>query len=53
MALPVVHDSILRLSALVNDFDQLAEIDLNPFLLAPEPRNCRIVDARIRLAERE
>jgi acetyl coenzyme A synthetase (ADP forming)-like protein len=51
VALPVVHDSILRLSALVNDFDQLAEIDLNPFLLAPEPENCRIVDARIRLAE--
>ncbi len=51
VALPVVHDALLRMSALVSDFPQLAEIDLNPFLLSPDPADCRIVDVRVRLAE--
>ena len=32
------------------DLAQLAEVDLNPFLLSPEPTDCRIVDVRVRLA---
>jgi acetyl coenzyme A synthetase (ADP forming)-like protein len=51
VALPVVHDALLRLSALVTDLDRLAEIDLNPFLLGPTEQDCCIVDARIRVRE--
>ncbi len=49
VALPIVHDALLRLSALAADFESLAEIDLNPFLLAPDTAACTIVDARIRV----
>lgn len=49
VVLPVVHDALLRLSALVADFPQVAEIDLNPVLLSPNPEDCRIVDVRIRM----
>ena len=49
VALDVVHDALLRLSTLVSDFPQIAEIDLNPFLLYPQANDCCIVDARIRM----
>jgi acetyltransferase len=49
VAMPVAHEALLRLSAMVTDFDSIAEIDLNPFLLAPDPTGCKIVDARIRV----
>ena len=49
VALPVIHDALLRLSAMITDFDCFAEIDLNPFLLGPDAGECRIVDARIRI----
>jgi acetyltransferase len=49
VALEPVHDALLELSALVTDFPQIAEIDLNPFLLSARPEDCRIVDARIRM----
>jgi acetyl coenzyme A synthetase (ADP forming)-like protein len=51
VALPVIHDALLRLSAMITDLDRFAEIDLNPFLMAPEADACRIVDARIRIRE--
>ena len=51
VALPVLHDALLRLSALITDFDRLAEIDLNPFLLTPDADTCRIVDVRIRIRD--
>ena len=50
VAFPVLYDALLRLSALVTDFDEIVEIDLNPFLLGPKPADCCIVDARLRLA---
>jgi acetyltransferase len=50
VALEVVYDALLRLSALVSDFPQIAEVDLNPFLLLPSADECRIVDARFRIA---
>jgi acyl-CoA synthetase (NDP forming) len=49
VALSAAYDALLRLSALISDFDRLAEIDLNPFLLSADPLDCRILDARIRL----
>lgn len=49
VALTAVHEALLRLSALATDFDSVAEIDLNPFLLTPDASTCTIVDARVRL----
>jgi acetyl coenzyme A synthetase (ADP forming)-like protein len=49
VSLTTLYDALLRLSALVTDFEQIAEIDLNPFLLGPHPSDCRVVDVRIRL----
>jgi len=51
VALPVIHDTLVRLSAMITDLDRFAEIDLNPFLLGPDPHDCRIVDARIRIRD--
>jgi acetate---CoA ligase (ADP-forming) len=51
VALSVVHDALLRLSALVADHPEFAEIDLNPVLLTPDPGKCRIVDVRIRVKD--
>jgi acetyl coenzyme A synthetase (ADP forming)-like protein len=50
VALGAVHDALHRLSALITDFPQIWELDLNPFLLSPDPEECRIVDVRIRIA---
>ena len=36
---------------MVSDLESVAEIDLNPFLLSHDPESCRIVDARIRIAD--
>jgi acetyltransferase len=53
VALDFVAESLLRLSQLVSDFeDELAELDLNPFIVTEQRRNSFVVDARIRLAPR-
>ena len=47
--IPAIEDILLRISRLVEEIPQVAELDLNPvFALAPG-RGCRIVDARIRV----
>jgi acetyl coenzyme A synthetase (ADP forming)-like protein len=46
----VAEEAVLRLAQLVSDFDCIEEMDLNPFLLAPQRQNCRAVDVRIKLA---
>jgi acetyltransferase len=48
--LAALQDAILRLGALVADFDVLQEMDLNPILALEEGRGYRTVDARILLA---
>jgi acetyltransferase len=40
-----------RFSQLVEDFPQIEEIEVNPFLVFPEGGNFRAVDARVRLAD--
>ena len=45
-----LQDAILRLAALVADFDVIQEMDLNPVLTLEEGRGYRAVDARILLA---
>ncbi|MFH1754767.1 MAG: acetate--CoA ligase family protein, partial [Candidatus Latescibacterota bacterium] len=46
-------ESIQRLAQLVNDLRYVQELDINPFILAADRKNCKVVDARIRVAEEE
>jgi acyl-CoA synthetase (NDP forming) len=41
-------ETVLRVSALVEDLPQIAELDLNPILV--HPKGVTVVDARIRVA---
>jgi acyl-CoA synthetase (NDP forming) len=53
VALSRVEEGLLRLSQLVSDFeDELAELDLNPFIVTERPEDCFVVDARISLTPR-
>ncbi|UCD17131.1 MAG: acetate--CoA ligase family protein, partial [Candidatus Zixiibacteriota bacterium] len=45
--MPTLKESLLRLSQLVADFDQLSEIDINPFIAQSEKGKSKAVDARI------
>ncbi len=48
--LALVRESLLRLSQMVGDLeDDLAEMDINPFIVRSEGKRSWIVDARIRL----
>jgi acetyl coenzyme A synthetase (ADP forming)-like protein len=44
-----VEDLLLRLSAMIEDIPQLAELDFNPVKVMPQGRGYYIVDARIML----
>ncbi|MEJ2739853.1 MAG: acetate--CoA ligase family protein, partial [Dehalococcoidia bacterium] len=44
-----IQDLLLRLSAMVKDIPQIAELDFNPVKVLPEGEGYRIVDARIML----
>jgi acetate---CoA ligase (ADP-forming) len=44
--LATLKESLLRLSQLVTDFDELAEIDINPFMACPTKKKSKAVDAR-------
>ena len=46
-------EDILRLSQLVTDFPEIAEIDINPLLVKPKGEGTVALDARIRLASTE
>ena len=45
-----IHDVLLRVSRLVEEVPDIAELDLNPILVGPPGEGCRIADARIRVA---
>jgi acetyl coenzyme A synthetase (ADP forming)-like protein len=45
-----LQDVLLRVSQLVSDFPEIAEMDLNPFIAEPKGRPSVAVDARVRLA---
>jgi acyl-CoA synthetase (NDP forming) len=47
---PAIEDTLLRISRLVEEIPEIAELDLNPLFALPPGQGCRIVDARIRLA---
>jgi hypothetical protein len=44
--LPTIRETILRLSQLVTDFHCFTEIDINPFIVSADKKQCRAVDAR-------
>ncbi len=46
-----VEDLLLRVSRLVEELPEIAELDLNPIFVLPPGKGCMIVDARIRVAE--
>lgn len=43
----VAIDALQRLSQLAMDFDEIAEMDMNPFILSHDRKDCKVVDARI------
>lgn len=43
------QENLLRLSQLVTDFPELSEIDFNPFVLDSARKNCKILDARMKI----
>jgi acetyltransferase len=46
---PALYETLLRLSQLVGDFADLAEIDVNPFMAVNAAGGSKAVDARMRL----
>lgn len=48
-----IEDVIRRISQLALDVPAIAELDLNPFLVFPDPERCVAVDGRIALAPAE
>jgi acetyltransferase len=44
--------SILRLSAMVANHPEIAELDINPLIVYPEGEGCVVADARIILSRR-
>jgi len=40
-------DAVVTLSHLVTDFPNLRELDINPFILCPDPSKSRAIDARL------
>ncbi len=46
---PALRSLLFRVSALVEDMPQVAELDLNPVLIADEGKGCIVLDARIRM----
>jgi acetyltransferase len=49
--LKALAEVLQRFSQLVEDLPQVAEIEINPFLVLPEAKDFRAVDARVRLTD--
>jgi acyl-CoA synthetase (NDP forming) len=48
--LAAIEETLLRVSRLVEEIPEIAELDLNPLFALPPGQGCRIVDARIGVA---
>ena len=46
----IIYECLGRLSQLITDFHQIKEMDLNPFIVFPDPHQSRVVDARITIS---
>ncbi len=44
-----LKEVLLRFSTLIEDFPEIAEIEINPLMVGNEGRGCRAVDVRIRM----
>ncbi len=51
VAIDLAAEVLMRVSQLTVDLPQIAELDLNPFLLFADPDRCTAVDARIRVSQ--
>ena len=49
VALDVLRECLMRFSQMVMERDEILELDINPFILNPDPKDCAIVDVRIRV----
>jgi len=46
-----IKDCILRLSQMVSDHPEIAELDINPMIVYPEGEGCVVADSRILLTK--
>ncbi len=46
-----IEQCLMRLGQLVDDFDQIAELDVNPLIVGPGAGGCSVADVRIRLGK--
>ena len=49
--LPALTDVLTRVARLAEDVPEVFELDLNPMMVLPQGRGCRIVDVRVRVGE--
>jgi acetyltransferase len=49
--LDLLEETLMRVSQLIGDFPEIAELDINPFIASPQPAASKAVDARVRLRE--
>jgi acetyltransferase len=49
VALDLLQESLLRLSQMVLELEEIVELDINPFVMNTDPADCAVVDARIRV----
>ncbi|RMD98435.1 MAG: hypothetical protein D6814_07575, partial [Calditrichaeota bacterium] len=49
VSLETLQEMLQRLSQLLIDFPQIAELDINPFMAFPRREDCKAVDIRIHL----
>lgn len=49
--LATLIEYLQRLSQLVTDFSEISEIDINPLMMFENAKDCKVVDARIKLKE--
>jgi acyl-CoA synthetase (NDP forming) len=46
-----IEELLLRVSRLIEEVPEISELDLNPVIALPPGQGCRILDARIKVAE--
>lgn len=49
--LSLLEETLLRISQLVGDFEELAELDINPLIISGHQQFGKVVDARVRLKD--
>jgi len=47
MDIKALIQSLIRVSELVTDFPEISELDINPILILPDGKGCKVLDSRI------